>query len=85
MPSVLDFSAHLPQRRVDNEELAALLQVDSQWIVEACGIQERRYAAAGETVVDLAVFVTARSLSQTGHLPNEDAARIQQQFQPEKP
>jgi type II secretory pathway component GspD/PulD (secretin) len=32
------------------------------------------------TVVDLAIFITARSLSPTGHLPNEDAEQLRKQF-----
>ena len=34
-----------------------------------------------KTSVDLAVFITARLLTQEGHLPAEEEARIKQQFQ----
>lgn len=33
-----------------------------------------------KTMVDMAIFITARSLTQTGHLPDEDANAIKQQF-----
>lgn len=33
-------------------------------------------------VVDLAIFITARSLSQTGHLPDEKTEELQREFQP---
>lgn len=36
------------------------------------------------TVVDLAIFITARSLSATGHLPDEDTKLLQEQFSTEK-
>lgn len=36
------------------------------------------------TMVDLAIFITARTLSQTGHLPAEDEQRIKSQFDLEK-
>jgi type II secretory pathway component GspD/PulD (secretin) len=35
------------------------------------------------TVVDLAIFITARSLSPTGHLPDEDTKLLQEQFSTE--
>jgi 3-oxoacyl-[acyl-carrier-protein] synthase-3 len=66
MPSILGFSAHLPQRRVGNEELAAALGVDSGWIEHACGIRERRYAARDETVVDLAEQAARKCMETTG-------------------
>lgn len=37
-----------------------------------------------KTVVDLAIFITARSLSQTGHLPGDEENHIKQQFDLEK-
>jgi 3-oxoacyl-[acyl-carrier-protein] synthase-3 len=64
--SVLGFAAHLPQRRVDNAELGAALGVDPLWITKACGIEERRYAAPGETVVDLAEHAARACLEACG-------------------
>lgn len=64
--SVLGFAAHLPRRRVGNAELAAALGVDPQWISHACGIEERRYAADGETVVDLAELAARACLEACG-------------------
>jgi len=64
--SVLGFAAHLPRRRVDNAELGAALGVDPLWIARACGIEERRYAAPGETVVDLAEHAARACLEACG-------------------
>ena len=49
------FGRHLPERVVSNDELGALVGVEPEWIREVSGIRERRFAAPGETVVDLAV------------------------------
>jgi 3-oxoacyl-[acyl-carrier-protein] synthase-3 len=66
MASILGFGAHLPERVVTHEELAAQLGVEPDWILQACGIRERRYAAADETVVDLAEKAARACLARTG-------------------
>lgn len=45
---------YLPERIVPSEEVAARLSVDGPWIVARTGIRERRFAAPGETVADMA-------------------------------
>ena len=49
------FGAYLPERVVTSAELAARLEVDPAWVLKASGIEERRFAAENESVVDLAV------------------------------
>ena len=66
MASILGFSAYLPERVVANEELAAQLGVEASWILEACGIQERRYAAPDQSVLDLAEGAARACLERTG-------------------
>ena len=66
MSNLLGFGKHLPQRVVSNDELAAQLGVDAAWIVQACGIVERRYAADDETVVDLGVAAALDCLEKAG-------------------
>ena len=44
----------LPDRAVSNEELAAPLGLDPEWIFKASGIRARRWAAPGETAGSLA-------------------------------
>lgn len=66
MPSILGFGAYLPDRVVTHEALAAQLAVDPAWILEACGIRERRYAAPGESVVDLAERAARHCLDAVG-------------------
>jgi len=69
MAAILGFGAYLPERVVDHEELARQLGVEADWILQACGIRERRYAAPGETVVDLAEKAARACLDRTGQDP----------------
>jgi 3-oxoacyl-[acyl-carrier-protein] synthase III len=48
------FGCYVPARVVDNASLAARLGCEPDWILNASGIVERRYAEASETVIDLA-------------------------------
>ncbi len=52
---ICKFGAYLPERAVGNEELARQLGCEASWIFQASGIEERRVAAEGETVADMAV------------------------------
>lgn len=56
MPAFLNaFGAHLPERIVTNEEIGARVGKTPEWIENASGIRERRWAAPETTVADLAV------------------------------
>jgi 3-oxoacyl-[acyl-carrier-protein] synthase III len=46
--------AALPERRVGNDAIAGRLGVEAEWIERRTGIRERRYAARGQRVSDLA-------------------------------
>ena len=59
------FSAYVPPRVVSNAELADRLHCSSEWIVEVSGIEERRYAAEDQTVVDMAVEAARGCLEQS--------------------
>lgn len=63
MPWLRAFGKHLPERLVDNHELAALLEADPAWIHEMSGIETRRYAAPEETVADMAVAAAQQALA----------------------
>ncbi|MGO9231757.1 MAG: 3-oxoacyl-ACP synthase III family protein [Bryobacteraceae bacterium] len=47
------FGRYLPARVVDNAELAPLVGADPAWLLHATGIEQRRFAADGETVSSL--------------------------------
>jgi len=59
------FGAHLPERAVANEELAARLGCAAEWIESSSGIRERRWAAE-ETVVDLGAAAASQCLAAAG-------------------
>jgi 3-oxoacyl-[acyl-carrier-protein] synthase III len=60
-PGIAAVAAVLPERVVENEEIAAPLGVDSEWISSRTGIHRRR-RVNGETLVDLAADAGSRAL-----------------------
>jgi 3-oxoacyl-[acyl-carrier-protein] synthase-3 len=58
------FGSYVPARVVSNVELAARLGCEASWISSVSGIEQRRYAAVEETLVDLAVNAAADCLSR---------------------
>ena len=58
--------SYVPARVVRNAELAQLLGVDADWITQVSGIEERRFAAEKETVVDLATAAARNCLASAG-------------------
>jgi 3-oxoacyl-[acyl-carrier-protein] synthase-3 len=61
-PGIAAVAAALPERVVENEELAGPLGVDADWISSRTGIHRRR-RVNGETQVDLAAEAGSRALS----------------------
>ena len=61
----------LPERRVDNAELAAKVETSDEWIVERTGIRSRYVAADGETTATLAVEACRRALEAAGLQPED--------------
>ncbi len=57
------FGRYLPARAVGNDELASLLNCDAAWIQQASGIEQRRVAADGESVVAMGVAAAQSCLS----------------------
>lgn len=56
----------LPQRRVDNAELAAKVETSDEWIVERTGIRTRYIAGEGETTATLATDACRKALAEAG-------------------
>ena len=61
----------LPERRVDNAELAAKVETSDEWIVERTGIRSRYVAADGETTATLAVEACRRALEAASLQPED--------------
>jgi 3-oxoacyl-[acyl-carrier-protein] synthase III len=67
-PGIAAVAAALPERVVENEELARPLGVDSEWISSRTGIHRRR-RVTGETLADLAADASSRALALAGFDP----------------
>ncbi|MEO8592448.1 MAG: ketoacyl-ACP synthase III [Candidatus Solibacter sp.] len=65
------FGRYVPELVVDNAELAARLECDARWIFEVSGIAQRRFAAADELVVDMAVAAAHDCLRRAALEANE--------------
>ena len=63
---VAGVGSYLPERRVDNEELARMVDTSDEWIVQRTGIRSRHIAAEGETTSMLAVKAAERALANAG-------------------
>src|SRR3954470_2177360 len=66
MAFLRSFGCCLPSRVVENAEIAAAGGVEPGWILQATGIEQRRYAAAGETVADLGAAAARDCLDHAG-------------------
>lgn len=60
------FGFYVPERVVPNAEIAELVGVSAEWIVQVSGIQERRYAAVEESVASLGVLAARDCLQHAG-------------------
>jgi 3-oxoacyl-[acyl-carrier-protein] synthase III len=57
---------YAPERRVANAEIETRLGLEPGWIERRTGIRERRYAADGEALTDLAVRAGEMALCEAG-------------------
>jgi 3-oxoacyl-[acyl-carrier-protein] synthase-3 len=60
------FGMHVPERVVTNAEMAARVDRTPEKIEAASGIRERRWAAAGTSIADLAIAAAHDCLARTG-------------------
>jgi 3-oxoacyl-[acyl-carrier-protein] synthase-3 len=54
---------YVPERLVLNKELADMIGVDTEWIIQRTGIRQRYFAGEGEATSDLAVAAGAKALA----------------------
>ena len=64
--SILGVGGYRPARVVTNAEICEQIDSTDEWIRERSGIAERRHAAPGETVVDMAVAAAEKALAASG-------------------
>ncbi|MBL8114714.1 MAG: ketoacyl-ACP synthase III, partial [Acidobacteria bacterium] len=74
--SLTGFAHALPERIVTNAELAAEFAVEASWIRDVSGIEERRYAADGDTPATLAHRAALLSLERAGLSPKDLGAIV---------
>jgi 3-oxoacyl-[acyl-carrier-protein] synthase-3 len=63
---IIGLGAHLPDRVVTNDDLAATLDTSDEWIRSRTGIAARRMAAPGEATSDLALPAARAALADAG-------------------
>ncbi|WP_308113880.1 beta-ketoacyl-ACP synthase III [Kineosporia corallincola] len=73
---ILSTGSRRPDRVVSNDEICQVLDSSDQWIRERTGIINRRFAAPGETVVDLAVPAAQQAIERAGLQPGDIDAVI---------
>lgn len=56
----------LPARRVDNDEMARLVDTSDEWIRERTGIRSRYFAGEGETTGSLAIAAARKAVEAAG-------------------
>ncbi len=65
-----------PERVVTNDEICQYIDSSDQWIRERSGIISRRFAAADESVVDMALAASSQALERAGITPSQVGAII---------
>lgn len=68
---ILSVAAHRPERVVMNDELVEAIDSSDAWIRDRSGIISRRFAAPGETVVDLAVPAAQQAIERAAMTPSD--------------
>ena len=66
---IVSLGTYRPARVVTNDELAPRIDSSDEWIRERTGIVERRFAAADESVADMAVAAAGKALAASGIAP----------------
>ena len=68
---IMGVGGHRPARVVTNAEICERIDSSDEWIRERSGIVSRRWAAADESVVDMAVEAAGKAIAQSGISPEQ--------------
>ncbi len=60
---ILGTGAYLPERVLTNEDLEKMVETSSAWILERCGIRERRIAGPEEDTVSMGLEASRQALA----------------------
>jgi 3-oxoacyl-[acyl-carrier-protein] synthase-3 len=63
---IVGLGSYAPERRVLNAEIEESLKLERGWIERRTGILERRYAAEGEALTDMAAAAGEQALTRAG-------------------
>ena len=66
---VLAFGGYQPDKVITNDDLAAMVDTNDEWIRSRVGIVSRRVAAPDETIEDMAEAAGAKALAASGLSP----------------
>ena len=66
---ILAVGGYQPDNVVTNDDLAAAMDTNDEWIRSRVGIASRRIAAPGETVADMAVAAAGKAVAGSGVSP----------------
>ncbi len=75
MAYLREFGSYLPARVVTNDEIGSKVGADHTWIRNVSGIEERRFAAEGESVESMAVCAGRDCLTRAG-LAQEEVGMV---------
>lgn len=64
--SITGLGWYVPERVLTNDELAEMVDTSDEWIMTRTGIRERRIAAPGEAMTDLALPAARQALERAG-------------------
>ncbi|PMH46805.1 3-oxoacyl-ACP synthase [Vibrio sp. 10N.286.49.B3] len=68
---ILGTGSYLPSQVRTNADLEKMVETNDEWIVARTGIKERRIAAEGETVADMAYHASVNAIEMAG-INNDD-------------
>ncbi|MEJ0100540.1 MAG: beta-ketoacyl-ACP synthase III [Pseudomonadota bacterium] len=68
---IIGTGSYLPEKVVRNTDLEKIMDTSDEWIRERTGIEQRRYAAEGQTTVDMAEVAARRALEAAGLQPGD--------------
>lgn len=66
---IIGWGAYVPRRVITNADIAQLLDISDEWIVERTGIRERRLAAPDESTASMAIVAAEQALASAGADP----------------
>ncbi len=71
MTAILGFGGYAPERVMTNDDWAALVDTDDEWITTRTGIKRRHFAADDESTLDLAHHAAQRAMDDAGLGPDD--------------